>query len=223
MEIYNYIVSECQKYADPSRAPGMKAYMKDNFEFYGISATLRKEILQHLKKKFDLKSSEHLSPLISHLWKADQREMQYMAVDILTLNAALLNSSHMPMIEQLIITKSWWDTVDAIASNIVGNIFQKDKVCRDKYVYRWIESDHMWLQRSAMIFQLKYGLQTDTDLLFEAILKHDTSGEFFIRKSQGWALRQYSKYNPLLVKQFVEANPQLSQLTKKEALRLMEK
>ena len=56
-------------------------------------------------------------------------------------------------------------------------------------------------------------------MLCEAILKHDTSSEFFVRKAQGWALRNYSSIQPQAVISFVEANPQLSGLTKKEALR----
>jgi len=77
----------------------------------------------------------------------------------------------------------------------------------------------MWLQRSAIIFQLKYRQETDINLRSEAILKNDVSKEFFVRKAQGWALRQYSKYDHLFVKNFVESNPQLSRLTQGEALR----
>ena len=80
---------------------------------------------------------------------------------------------------------------------------------------------NIWLQRASVIFQLKYGQDTDWDLLCQAILKNDSSCQFFVRKGQGWALRQYSKYQPLLVRQFITANPQLSGLTKREALRII--
>ena len=133
--------------------------------------------------------------------------------------AKKMDCTNVPILEQLILTKSWWDTVDGLAPNIAGAIFKKDINCRNNYVYRWMESKNIWLQRSSVIFQLKYKKETDWDMLCEAILKHDTSSEFFVRKAQGWALRDYSSIQPQAVISFVEANPQLSGLTKKEALR----
>jgi 3-methyladenine DNA glycosylase AlkD len=50
-------------------------------------------------------------------------------------------------------------------------------------------------------------------------LTHIESREFFIRKAQGWALRQYAKLEPREVKMFVESHPELSGLTKREALK----
>ncbi|MFN8339834.1 MAG: DNA alkylation repair protein [Saprospiraceae bacterium] len=112
-----------------------------------------------------------------------------------------------------------WDSVDGIAPHLVGAVFNKNKNEILHWIQKWMNSDNIWLQRSAIIFQLKYGKATDWDLLCTAILRHDASTEFFVRKAQGWALRQYSKYEPQLVLSFVQANPQLSGLTKREALR----
>ena len=218
-EIYTFIISLCEKNADANRAPAMKAYMKNHFEFYGINSPLRKEMVKDIKKKYTFKNDDLFWKLIDQLWQSDERELQYIALDLLASSASKLTKENIPTLEKMILIKSWWDTVDMIAPNLIGKIFIKDTTSRDNYIYNWIDSDNIWLQRSTIIFQLKYGMKTDIDLLSEAILKNDMSKEFFVRKAQGWALRQYGKYNPSFVYNFVQSNPQLSGLTQKEALR----
>lgn len=218
-EWFDEIIDACQSLANPEKAIGMKAYMKNQFEFLGISSPERKELVSSFRKDKKISPDDRFWQLIEKLWKSPFRECQYIAIDLMTPLAKKMDCSNVPILEQLILTKSWWDTVDGLAPNIAGAIFKKDINCRNNYVYRWMESKNIWLQRSSVIFQLKYKKETDWDMLCEAILKHDTSSEFFVRKAQGWALRNYSSIQPQAVISFVEANPQLSGLTKKEALR----
>ncbi|MGB4839661.1 MAG: DNA alkylation repair protein [Saprospiraceae bacterium] len=219
MELYNLINNLCLEHADSARASGMKAYMKNQFEFFGIPSSQRKLLVKDLKQQVMTLSDDRLWELVGVLWSNPHREMQYIALDIIRPMSKGMNCTHLPVLEKMIMTKSWWDTVDSIVPNIVGDIFRSDTNCRDQYVYKWMDSPNIWLKRASIIFQLRYQKETDWNLLCEAILRNDTSKEFFVRKGQGWALRQYSKYNPLAVRQFVEANPQLSGLTKMEALR----
>jgi 3-methyladenine DNA glycosylase AlkD len=61
-------------------------------------------------------------------------------------------------------------------------------------------------------------------LLEETILLLAHEKEFFIRKAIGWVLREYSKTNPDYVIEFVAMhNEQLSTLSKKEALKVVNK
>ena len=68
---------------------------------------------------------------------------------------------------------------------------------------------------TCIIFQLKDGDNTDQKLLFELCAKYSKEKEFFIRKAIGWALRQYSKYNPKAVAGFIQKQ-KLSPLSVKE-------
>lgn len=71
-----------------------------------------------------------------------------------------------------------------------------------------------------MIVQLKLRDKTDTDFLTAAILPHMHSKEFFLRKAIGWSLRQYARYNPQWVIDFVHQHEaELSGLSKREALK----
>ena len=82
----------------------------------------------------------------------------------------------------------------------------------------WIESDNIWLQRTAIIFQRRYKANTNVELLFSHIRKRVDSKEFFIRKGIGWALREYAKTNPQAVLTFANQTP-LSTLSRREALK----
>jgi 3-methyladenine DNA glycosylase AlkD len=109
--------------------------------------------------------------------------------------------------EQLITTKSWWDTVDAIAPKAVGKIADKFPEVVPETIDGWATHDYMWLKRAAILFQLKYKQKTDEELLYQYIRQNAASKEFFIQKAIGWALREYSKTNPASVKKFIEGQP----------------
>ena len=121
------------------------------------------------------------------------------------------------MLEDLITTKSWWDSVDGIAPNLVGYILSKDKSLQYKWAEKWIESDNFWLRRSAIIHQLRYKEKVDEELLFALVESQIGDEEFFINKACGWALRQFGKYNPAAVKEFIDLHPNLAGLTVREA------
>jgi 3-methyladenine DNA glycosylase AlkD len=222
-DIFQSTQEWCVQQANPAAASAMKAYMKNHFDFYGINAPSRKVFVSKLKKEWGKSIIPSLPELSILLWQENHRESQYIAVDLWAAYIKHYGPDMLPTLEAMILTKSWWDTVDGIAPALVGNILKRYPETRKAYIYKWAESPNIWLQRSAIIFQLKYGKDTDWDLLCETILLHDQSKEFFVRKAQGWALRQYSRYAPEKVHQFIEVNPQLSGLTKKEALKLIGK
>jgi 3-methyladenine DNA glycosylase AlkD len=118
--------------------------------------------------------------------------------------------------EYLIRTKSWWDTVDDIAANLVGPLLS-DYPELIKVMDSWIQDENIWIRRTALIFQLKWKKQTDTNRLFTYCGQVMHERDFFIRKAIGWALRQYSKTDPVAVKQFIQDNQfKLSPLSIKE-------
>jgi 3-methyladenine DNA glycosylase AlkD len=122
------------------------------------------------------------------------------------------------LMEWMIIHKSWWDTVDHIASELTGPFFQ---IFPDKIIPvtdSWNKSDDIWLQRSSLMFQKKFRSATNADLLAKYILHLRHSNEFFVQKAIGWALREYSKTNPAWVERFV-AGHDLPVLSHREALK----
>jgi 3-methyladenine DNA glycosylase AlkD len=206
--------------ANQAEAMKMKKYMKDLFDFYGIKSPIRKELYKTHKQKSGLIPSDQKTEIVRWCWNAPQREWQYFAMDFLGREAKKADKESIELYEFMTLNKSWWDTVDFIAANLVGTYFQKYPDQIPGMTKKWMSSGNMWLQRTCILFQLKYRKNTDTDLLKSFIDPLKDSKEFFIRKAIGWALREYSKNNPVYVKQFVKTN-QLSGLSHREALKWM--
>jgi 3-methyladenine DNA glycosylase AlkD len=87
-------------------------------------------------------------------------------------------------------------------------------------IMRFSSASNLWLNRSAILFQLSYKEKTNFDILNSECKKHKHSNEFFIQKALGWALRDYSRFNPTVVKEFV-LSAKLKPLSTREALRLL--
>lgn len=212
------IESEMLRHANADKALQMEAYMKGHFQYYGIQAPIRASFLKPIFNEFKLKTNKELFDLVFEMWEKPQREWQYVALDLLNKYKKWLQNYNVSEIETLILSKSWWDTVDLLASTHIGHLFKKYPDKRPVYTEKWMSSNNMWLQRTCLIHQLKYKLDTDLDYLTSTILQLNHSNEFFIQKAIGWSLRQYAKYNPEWVQRFVDVNP-LKPLSKREALK----
>ena len=162
-----------------------------------------------------------IEEIIREIWILPQREYQYFAMELLEKYVKRSDETIVPLLEYMILTKSWWDTVDKIASHLVGGFFRQHKECIESYTEKWMYYGTMWLQRTALLFQLRYKKETDTDLLYSYIQALASSQEFFIQKAIGWALREYSKSDPEAVYNFVN-KVTLAPLSRREALRLIQ-
>jgi 3-methyladenine DNA glycosylase AlkD len=183
----------------------MKKYMKDHFPFLGIKSPLRKELEKQFFKETEILKVPFNSDFVTGLWEKDEREYHYTAITYTGKFIKKLPKEVIPFLEKLITTKSWWDSVDSIAP-LVGELARKYPEIIEETIDGWAVDDNFWLRRSAILFQLKYKQQTNEDLLYDYIGKNADSKEFFIQKAIGWALREYSKTNPISVKAFIEGN-----------------
>ena len=199
-------------------AEPMKAYMKHHFPFLGIKSPARTEALRHYFSTHDIPEKPELLEEVWNIYQLPEREYQYVAIALLSKKLKTLSVDDLGFLEKLITKKSWWDSVDSIAPTIVGDIVKRDRKSGEKIMLQWSDSDNMWLNRAAILHQLKYKKDTDEKVLIEIIIKHKNSNEFFIQKAIGWVLREYAKTNPVFVQQFV-ASHELKPLSKREALK----
>jgi len=87
-----------------------------------------------------------------------------------------------------------------------------------KVMDAWLEHPNFWVRRSAMLHQLGLRLDTDATRLFGYAQKLADEKEIFIRKAIGWALRDYARWNPQAVTNFLGQHcTNLSGLTVREA------
>jgi 3-methyladenine DNA glycosylase AlkD len=205
-----------QKNADAYQAERMKAYMRNLFDFYGLQKDKRAALASPFLKALVNSSEESIDEVVKFLWKQPQRECQYVAMEYIFKMHKKWTPATLSLFEFMIAEKSWWDTVDFIASSLVGKLLQKYPELILSSVERWDADKSFWFHRTTMIFQLKYAAKTDQYLLFAQCEKYVHSKEFFIQKALGWSLRQYSKFNADAVRNFVDAH-QLSTVSLREA------
>ena len=217
-EVYLGIVSDRYiKAGNPLRAEQQSAYMKHKFAYCGLGAPEWMAMAKDLFAEYGTFTGPNLKNFLALCYDQEYREIQYVGLDMMQRRLAEQPKSWIKVLEKCIVTQSWWDTVDWIAK-LVGMHIKRYPELQHEYAYRWIASDDIWLQRTAIIHQLFYREETDEALLFDLISRVADSKEFFIRKACGWALRQHAKTFPEHVRAFVQHH-ELSGLTIREAMK----
>jgi 3-methyladenine DNA glycosylase AlkD len=217
-QYYNDIESQLLSTGDPERAINQACYMKNQFDFIGLKAQEWMGILRQHYKDHGYPPDELIPDFSERCYKSAYREMHYVGLETVQRRLKHQSEDFIDQLKWLVVTNSWWDTVDWLAS-LIGQHLRAFPQLQPKTTDTWNQSSNMWLIRVSIIFQLKYKEDTDFALLKKYILAHWDSKEFFIRKAQGWALRQYGKFHPTPVVQFVKEHPEFSGLTRREALK----
>lgn len=195
------------------------AYLKNNFPCYGIPTQTRREILKNCSSDYKEEIKADFRKICWELYQFPHREMHQVAIDIFIKEIKKnYQVEDIALLEKLITTNSWWDSVDTLAKYAVGGYLETFPEKKYPIIEEFSNSDNMWLNRTAIIFQLGYKQKTDFDLLVSECEKHKHSNEFFIQKAIGWALREYSAVNPSAVLDYVNRT-NLKPLSKKEAIR----
>ncbi|WP_431158042.1 DNA alkylation repair protein [Winogradskyella poriferorum] len=200
-------------------AKAMQAYMKNKFDFFGIKSPVRKHILKDVVNSKKDEVISKTETVTKALYEKPQREFHYCAMEIYSrFKKRNYIETDLNFITYLITTHSHWDSVDFIAKHILGQYLLELPEKKDATIETFSKSDNMWLNRSAILFQLGYKDKTDADLLFSLCENHKHSDAFFIKKAIGWVLREYAKTNSKAVIEFVKSN-NLKPLSEKEALK----
>lgn len=216
-DFVNNLQETLERHRNPEKAEPMAAYMKHHFSFLGLPRTDLDPLARPLIKEAKPFANEaFLRQSVLLLWQLPEREYQYVAINLLYTYSSKATDETLELIKQLVTHKSWWDSVDSLAS-LVGKLvwtFPHWKKTLDTYSTH----ENFWLRRIALLHQLNYKDKTDSKRLFRYCRTNAKEEEFFIRKAIGWALREYSKTNPDAVRAFLTENEdRLSSLSIREA------
>ncbi len=219
-DLLERVLGDYEAARDPERAAAMSRYMRDRFPFFGIAAPARRVIDRRAQAEAGPPpDASALAAAARTAWSDPRREPQYMASELLARHVGVVGPAGLDLCAELITTKSWWDTVDAIAAHVVGPLVRTTPGLVGE-VDRWARGDDMWLARAAIIHQLGFRERTDAGRLFEYARLRAGDEEFFIRKAIGWSLRQYARTDPDAVRAFVTAHAtSLSPLSRAEAMK----
>lgn len=203
---------------DPARAQAMSAYMRDQFAFLGVPTPARRQATATL-----IRTRMPATALLANaraLWQQPEREYQYVAVDLLARQWQALTLADVPALLKLAQQRSWWDSVDGLAS-VVGDVVRA-ACSEDRHAQAVMDEalrhPNLWVRRIAMLHQLGWRAATDESRLFNYAITLAREPDFFIRKAIGWALRDYARHAPDQVRAFLVAQQDhLSALTLREA------
>ena len=197
------LITDFEENRNELLAESMSKYMQDKFRFLGVRGATRTEIY---KKYFpDARKTKTIDwDFVENCWNKEEREFQYVVVYYLKAMQKFLKREDISKLKYLIVTKSWWDTVDLLAK-VIGSLVIRIEGY-DQIMLEWSKDSNMWLKRVAILYQLSLKEKVDEIILDKILVNNLGDSEFFINKAIGWALRDYSKYNPEWVKEFIRKN-----------------
>lgn len=225
------IIEEFRQYKNEENAEKQAAYLRHQFEFIGLKTPERRLLAKDFLK--EKKADRQIDwELVFEFWNLPEREFQYLALDYLHQMKKWFIFDDMEKIKKLIVSKSWWDTVDAL-DELVGHLLltgRKQATENDSTAYEqvktlvkeWAQAENFWIRRIAIDCQLSFKNQTDLELLLYNIEKNllgsSFADEFFITKAIGWALRDLAKTNSAWVIKFIEEHEnKMAKLSIREA------
>jgi len=238
--VFATFVGRFQAVGDPERALQQQAYMKSAMPLFGVGAPEVARICRDVLEPWPFDSIADWREAVLELWhRATHRELRHAALALLehkearfyqglrrTARGAVPEGSEalatemLELCGELITTGAWWDLVDPLASRRLGALLLEHNVLTTEVMLVWSRDSDIWLRRAAIISQLKLGDATDRKLLIQTIEPALDAPEFWLRKSIGWALRQYARVEPAWVRSTVGAlGPRLSPLSRREALK----
>lgn len=209
---------------NPERAVQQQAYLKSTMPCFGVPNPTVRMIVRNAAAERPGMTRNHWVAAIGQLWtEAAHREECLAAIELADAKRAWAGGDLMDLYETMAVTGAWWDLVDPLASHLVGEVLRREPEQASR-IRAWADADDPWLRRVAICCQLRFGRETDADLLAEVIEANlfDTrfGTGFFVRKAIGWALREYARFDPDWVRTFVaEHADRLSTLSRREALK----
>ncbi|MFC4139830.1 MULTISPECIES: DNA alkylation repair protein [unclassified Microbacterium] len=217
MSIVGEVRDALRDAADPALAPGQQAYMKSVMPFLGVRVPevrrLVRGVARHEKDAGTLRSAA------LELWReAEHREERYAAQALMSLPPLHGRLDMLDVHEEMVRTGAWWDHVDEVAHRL-ADLLDTHPVEMGLELRVWSGDEDFWMRRVAIISQLGRRDRVDRALLTDAIEPNIADQEFFIRKAIGWALRDLGKHDPDWVRSFVAQHPDLSPLSRREALK----
>jgi len=212
--------------ADPERAAQQRAYMKSSMPYRGVTLPKVRTLTRAALRDQPVADQSQLVAVVSTLWDdADYREERYAALTVLQApkHRRWRDVTLLPLYEHMVVTGRWWDVVDDLSAHAVRELLIAHPAAVAPIIGQWARDDDLWRRRAALVCQVGAKGDTDPELLGDVITSAMTppdalSGDFFVRKGIGWALRDYARTDPDWVRAFVEEHRAgLSPLSIREA------
>jgi 3-methyladenine DNA glycosylase AlkD len=201
----------------------MQAYLKSEMPCRGVSMAVLRRIVRARGAEYPVRSMAEWRRVALRLWRdAAFREERHAAIEFVRAPVFLpyLVVAAVPMVEEMIVTGAWWDLVDPLATDVLGNVLRAERSATAALMRTWARDENLWKRRASILCQVGFKEKTDLRLLYACIEPNLADRDFFIRKAIGWALRSHAWTDPAEVRRYVKATgARLSPLSVREALK----
>lgn len=211
--------------ADAQKALEMRAYHKADRPYMGVSNPDIDSCVANWRAEMDVAQRVDLA---RQLWATDTHEARVSAAKLLTQARLRPDQEAWELIASWVPDFNGWAIADhactAGRKRLVADPARLDEV------ETWIESDHMWTRRAALVIALPWTKQNfpkpDEIATRERILgwaaRMVDDKEWFIQKAISWWIRDLSKHDVPRAQAFLnEFGPRLKPFAQKESTRHM--
>jgi 3-methyladenine DNA glycosylase AlkD len=206
-QIRDQIHSELKAQSNPERKEKIAEYLKtSSLSFIGVELP---NIHKIVKRNIKGLSVDDMPSLMNELWKIETFETRLAAIDVLKVY-----TKKGPVETALQIADTWidnadtWAITDPLCSPTIGSMILRDfKV--EKTLETWKTSDNFWRRRCSFLPYLHLALKSQykpeyAEKILDVVTPHISDEEFFVGKAAGWVLRELSKRDPDLVRNYFE-------------------
>ncbi len=203
------IHSELEAIGTSERREKNAGYLKtSSLDFIGVELPIIHRIV---KTNIEGMQIEEMPDLMAELWKTETFETRLASIDVLKEYAK--NGSVDKALE---IADNWiddadtWAITDPLSSPTIGSLILRDPKVED-VLKSWRTSDNFWRRRCSFLPYLHLAHKTQykpkyTDKILEAVTPHISDKEFFVGKAAGWVLRELSKRELNIVREYFETH-----------------
>ncbi len=111
-DYFQLVRSTFREHGHPEIAQGQMAYMRHQFEYFGLKAPVWLALTKDIHRHAGIPEGEDLKALVWLCLADDHRELHYFALETVQKTLKKQPAEFLDFLEALIITRSWWDTVD---------------------------------------------------------------------------------------------------------------
>ncbi len=109
-----HVKSVFEKHGKPETAQGQMAYMRNQFDYYGLKSPEWTVLAKEIMAKQGVFEGQNLKSFVRLCFEDEHREIHYFGVLMMERQIKKQNPDFIDFLEEIIQTRSWWDTVDWI-------------------------------------------------------------------------------------------------------------
>jgi 3-methyladenine DNA glycosylase AlkD len=203
---------------DPRRAEWEKAYQKSKWEHWGVAlpgmdAAIRETL-------GDLAQAEAVK-LSVRLWREPVWDLKIVAGRIVARKSIEPDAKVWAFVTERLRDLDGWAVADNLS--MAGSRCLLAEPGRLDAAEAWIESQHLWTRRAALVFTLPWTKEKrDPERMLGWAARLAEDRQWFIQKAVGWWLRELSKRDPKRVRRFPnDHGGKLTGVAKREATKYL--